>query len=162
VELAGERISSTAIRGAILAGDFARAAELLGRPFSLYGTVVHGDGRGRSLGYPTANIDPHNETMPPDGVYAAWGIAGDEVAPAVVSVGRRETFRDLTDGTRTVEIHLLERAGDLYGRNMEAQIVGLLREQRAFARPEELVAQMARDVEEARTVLAGAGPPPTA
>ena len=68
----GRRVSSTAIRRAIREGDFAAARTLLGRPYSLYGTTVRGSGRGRRLGYPTANLDVHNEAMPPAGVYAAW------------------------------------------------------------------------------------------
>jgi riboflavin kinase/FMN adenylyltransferase len=159
VAVGGERVSSTAIRQAILDGALDRAAELLGRPFSLYGTVVRGDGRGRSLGYPTANLDPHNETIPPDGVYAAWATFGNDVASAVVSVGRRETFAARTHGGRVVEVHLMERAQDLYGCDMEVELVRFLRPQRAFARADELVTQVAADLREARTVLAGSARP---
>jgi riboflavin kinase/FMN adenylyltransferase len=159
VAVSGERVSSTAIRQAILAGDLARAAALLGRPFSLYGTVVHGDGRGRSLGYPTANVDPHNETIPPDGVYAAWAYIAEEPLRAVVSVGRRETFSEQTDGSRVVEVHLIDCRQELYGRNIEARFVRRLRAQQTFADVADLVAQMDADVSLAGDVLAQGDPP---
>ena len=159
VAIGGERGSSTAIRQAILDGQLERAAELLGRPFSLYGTVVRGDGRGRSLGYPTANLDPHNETIPPDGVYAGWALLDGRPTAAVISVGRRETFRAQTDGRRVVEVHLLEHTQDLYGRDMEVQILRFLRGQKAFASGEELATQVGADLDAAREALAEAGRP---
>ena len=153
VLVAGTRISSTAIRQAILDGRFEEAAELLGRPFSLYGTVVAGDGRGQRLGYPTANLDLHNETIPPDGVYAAWVLANSEPAPGVVSVGCRATFHSEGDAERIVEVHLLEGGADLYGRDIDVQFVERLRGQAVFGGERELVAQIKRDVAQARKAL---------
>ncbi|MHC4591440.1 MAG: riboflavin biosynthesis protein RibF [Planctomycetota bacterium] len=153
VEVDGERVSSTAIREAVLKGELERAGRLLGRPFSLYGTVVHSDGRGRELGYPTANLDLHNETIPPDGVYAAWAFTDSEPLPSVVSVGFRATFRFEPDGTRAVEVHLLDYEADLYGCDIEIEFVLPLRAQIAFGNAGSLAAQIGRDVEEARRVL---------
>ncbi|MHC4789063.1 MAG: riboflavin biosynthesis protein RibF, partial [Planctomycetota bacterium] len=123
VAVDGERVSSTAIRQAILRGDLERAGRLLGRPFSLYGTVVRSEGRGRQLGYPTANLDLHNETVPPDGVYACWALADEERMPAVVSVGRRATFHREPGAPRVVEVHVIGGSADLYGRDIEVQFV---------------------------------------
>jgi riboflavin kinase/FMN adenylyltransferase len=149
VEVDGVRVSSTAIREAIAAGDIDRAARLLNRPVSLYGTVVHGDARGRQLGFPTANLNPHNETVPPDGVYAGRLTGEAGTGSAVVSIGRRPTFCD-SDGQRVVEVHIIGASTDLYGRDIEVQFLRKLREQRAFASADELVAQIRRDVEAAR------------
>ncbi|KPK62025.1 MAG: hypothetical protein AMK73_06940, partial [Planctomycetes bacterium SM23_32] len=153
VEVDGRPISSTAIREAVRAGEFGRAARLLGRPFSLYGTVVAGDARGKGLGYPTANLDLHNEALPPEGVYAGWAFLDAERVPAVLSVGRRETFRREPTAQTVVEVHLIGRREDLYGRDLEARFVKRLRDQQAFGSAEELQAQMARDVEAARQTL---------
>ena len=153
VEVDGRRVSSTAIREAILAGESERAESLLGRPFSLYGTVVRGEGRGHRLGYPTANLDLHNETIPPDGVYAGWVFTDGEPLAGVVSVGRRATFHCESDAERVVEVHLLDRGEDLYGRDIEVQFVERLRGQQTFESAEALKAQIARDVATAREML---------
>jgi riboflavin kinase/FMN adenylyltransferase len=159
VRIDGARVSSTAIRSAIRRGSFALAQRLLGRPYSLYGTVVRGAGRGWELGYPTANLDVHNEAMPPEGVYAAWAFTNGEAIPSAVSIGRRETFSAERANRLLVEVHLLGRSDDLYGRDLEVRFVRRIREQRRFATPEELSAQIARDVEACREALAGeAGP----
>ncbi|MHC5033938.1 MAG: riboflavin biosynthesis protein RibF [Planctomycetota bacterium] len=153
VEIDGERVSSTAIREAVLNGELERAGRLLGRPFSVYGTVVHSTGRGRELGYPTANLDLHNETVPPDGVYAAWAFTDREPLPSVVSVGSRATLHREPDEARAVEVHLLDYKADLYGRDIEVEFVLPLRAQMAFDTAASLAAQIGRDVEEAREVL---------
>jgi riboflavin kinase/FMN adenylyltransferase len=138
-----------------LEGAFERAAQLLGRPFSLYGTVVPGDGRGRRLGYPTANLDLHNETIPPDGVYACWALMDECRLPAVTSIGCRGTFHHEPAPERVVETHLIGHEGDLYGRHLEVQFVGLLRAQVAFAGADELEAQIERDVRSALDMTRG-------
>jgi riboflavin kinase/FMN adenylyltransferase len=156
VQLDGRPVSSTAIREAVREGDFGRASRLLGRPFSLYGTVVPGDGRGKALGYPTANLDLHNETIPPAGVYACFAFTNAEPIPAVASVGGRRTFHHEPAPETVVEVHLIGRRMDLYGRDLEVQFVTRLRAQRAFDSPQQLQAQMARDVADAGRALRGA------
>jgi riboflavin kinase/FMN adenylyltransferase len=153
----GERVSSSRIREALARGDARRAAALLGRPHCIEGRVVPGDGRGRTIGVPTANLQPVNETLPALGVYAAWCWRGGArtAAAAVVNVGRRPTFGG---GAVSVEAHLLDFAGDLYGDVMALSFVARLREEKAFAGPDALVAQIREDVRAARDVLAG--PPP--
>ncbi len=153
----GAPISSTRIREAIARGDVEAAAELLGRPFFVDGTVVRGAGRGRTLGIPTANLEPVNETLPGGGVYACRcrerGAGAGGPWNAVVNVGRRPTFGG---GETTVEAHLLDFDGDLYGRTLRLSFVAALREERRFAGPDALVAQIREDIAQARAVLAQA------
>lgn len=153
VKVDGKVVSSTAIRKAILEGRFADARRLLGRPVSLYGTVVPGHGMGDEIGCATANLDLHNETIPPDGVYATWAFTDHEPLASVTSVGRRSTFRPDGDGPRTVEVHLIGRREDLYGRDVEIRFVALLRPQRTFKGAKELAQQMRRDVQDALRAL---------
>ncbi len=152
----GQPISSTAIREAVQNGELERAGRLLGRPFSLYGTVVHGDGRGARLGYPTANLDLHNETVPPSGVYATWVLTDGVPLPSVTSVGPRPSFHPEQDAEVVVETHIMGFAGQLYGQDLEVQFVQLLREQRVYGHAEALKRQMARDVRRAQVVLEAA------
>jgi riboflavin kinase/FMN adenylyltransferase len=157
VVVAGETVSSSRIRETLARGDARGAATLLGRPHCVEGRVVHGDGRGRTIGVPTANVQPENETLPGLGVYAAWCWPGAAPAgvPAVVNVGRRPTFGG---GAVSVEAHLLEFHDDLYGRKLGVSFVSRLRGEQAFSGPEALVAQIRDDVRAARDALAG--PPP--
>jgi riboflavin kinase/FMN adenylyltransferase len=142
-------ISSSRIRAALAAGDVATAARLLGRPPALTGTVVRGDGRGRELGYPTANLSfAYHPALPAIGIYAGWAIG----QRALVSIGRRPTFHD--DGEVVVEAHLLDWDGDLYDSELRVEVAERLREERRFGSVEELVAQMREDEAAARTVLA--------
>ena len=149
----GERVSSTRIREALEVGGVARAAELLGRRYFVDGRVVEGDQRGRTLGFPTANLDVENETIPAAGVYACWCRVLDAAAephPAAVNIGRRPTF----DGVRTtVEAHLLGFEGDLYGRRLRLEFVDRLRAEQRFDGPEALRQQIHADVAAARAVL---------
>jgi len=145
--VAGPRgpVSSTAVRQAILSGDLGEASALLGRPPSLLGTVVRGDGRGRALGFPTANLDPGPELRPPGGVYAGrLRLPDGRDLPCLVNVGGRPTFRS-AGGGETVEAWIPGFEGDLYGREVEVSFLARLREERRFAGPEELRAQIARD-----------------
>jgi riboflavin kinase/FMN adenylyltransferase len=153
----GERVSSSRIREALVRGDVAGAAALLGRPHCIEGPVVAGDGRGRTIGVPTANLRPAAETLPALGVYAAWAWPGGAgvASAAVVNIGRRPTFGG---GAVSVEAHLLEFAGDLYGRTLGLSFVSRLREERTFRGPDALVAQIGEDIRGAREALAG--PPP--
>ena len=144
----GEVISSTTIRRAISNGDLESAEAMLGRPFSLLGTVVRGDGRGRTLGFPTANLDLHHEVVPPDGIYATLARLGRHTLPSLTYVGRRPTFAS-HDTDTAIEVHLIAFDGDIYGRDMEVQFVKRLREDRRFPSPDALAAQMRADREAA-------------
>ena len=149
VEVAGETVSSTHIRGLVAAGDVARAQEFLGAPFMLEGEVVHGDKRGRTLGMPTANLvpDPHLQ-VPGHGVYAAWAHGH----PAAVNVGVRPTFD--TGRGLLVEAYLLDFEGDLYGQTLRIAFAERLRGEKRFGSVDALVEQMKRDVEDAREIAA--------
>ena len=149
VELEGEVISSTHIRGLVAAGDVSRAAEFLGEPFLFEGKVVTGDRRGRELGMPTANLVPDDALIcPGHGVYAAWANGHG----AAVNVGVRPTF-DSGRGL-LVEAHLIDFEGDLYGQTLRIAFLERLRGERRFETAEALVEQMRRDVEEARRTAA--------
>lgn len=152
----GHRVSSTAIRAAIADGDLGRAELLLGRPVALFGTVVRGDGRGRQLGFATANLDLHHEIRPPAGVWAVRVRVGSIWVPAVLNIGIRPTFGP--DGDLTVEAHLLDFSGDLYGQTLEVRLVARLREEMRFPSREALVEQIGHDVEAARRLLVRPAP----
>ena len=159
VMMDGAPVSSTRIRALLTAGRVAEVARLLGRRFGFAGTVVSGDGRGRGLGYPTANLRLHEERLlPADGIYAGLAsIATErEWRPAAMSIGMRPTF----DGrTRTIEVHLLDWSGDLAGRELEVEFVEWLRPELRFESARELVAAIDRDVAETRRLLAGSPRP---
>ncbi|MBI5501185.1 MAG: riboflavin biosynthesis protein RibF [Deltaproteobacteria bacterium] len=152
------RVSSTRVRHALAAGDVSLAAKLLGRPHLVEGVVERGLARGRTLGFPTANLGQVEVLVPGEGIYAAWASSGDVVRPAAVHVGRRLTF----EGASTLEAHLLDfdAAMDLYGRPMTLAFVQRLRDDVRFAGPAELAAQIGRDVEAVRAMLGGAPPDP--
>ena len=118
VELGGEAVSSTRIREAIRAGDLAAATAMLGRPYSVAGPVVRGDGLGRRMGVPTANLDVTALVLPPDGVYAADVWLDGGLRPAVLNIGCRPTLRK-AEASRQFEVHLIGFDGDLYGRELE-------------------------------------------
>jgi riboflavin kinase / FMN adenylyltransferase len=149
----GGPISSTRIREALSRGDVEAARDFLGRRFFVDGAVVKGEGRGRQIGIPTANLAVANETVPGGGVYACWcRVIGDGGPPraAAVNIGRRPTFGG---GVVTVEAHVLDYEGDLYGRSLRLEFEERLREEQKFPDAETLVAQIRRDVAEARRVL---------
>jgi riboflavin kinase/FMN adenylyltransferase len=138
-------VSSTAVRAAIRAGELERAAEMLGRPVSVLGTVVRGDGRGRNLGTPTANLDLHQEIRPPRGVWIGRALLPEgEALPCLVNVGGRPTFHPEA-GEDTVEAWIPGFEGDLYGREVEVEILARLREERRFPDPDALREQIRRD-----------------
>ena len=154
VEVDGEIVSSTRVRSLVAAGEVEAATRCLGAPFLLEGTVVEGDGRGRKLGFPTANIVPSDDLVcPGHGVYAAFA----DGRPAAVNVGVRPTFE--TGRGLLVEAHLIDFDGDLYGRTLRIAFISRLRGERRFAGVEELIAQMHRDVEAARELCASFTPP---
>jgi len=152
VMLGGEMISSTAIRQHVLKGRLDRASAMLGRPFSILGTVEPGDHRGRELGFPTANLDPHNEVLPPDGVYAVRATVGAEHFGGVANIGVRPTFGG-AEPRRVLEVHVLDLARDLYGQDVEVLFLAKLRDEQKFESVEALKAQIAADIKKARSAL---------
>lgn len=147
VEVEGETVSSSQIRGLVAAGEVNDAMAFLGGPFLFEGEVMHGDKRGRELGMPTANLVPDDRFVcPGHGVYAAW--AGEY--PAAVNVGVRPTFA--TGRGLLVEAHLIGFDGDIYGETLRIAFLERLRGERAFESVEALVVQMNRDVEQAREI----------
>ena len=151
-EVDGETVSSTRIRQAIGSGDLELGKRLLGRHPSTLGVVEHGFGRGRDLGFPTANLRPQTPALPPHGVYAVEVIVDGGVLPGIANLGVRPTFGDEAKAAM-LEVHLLDFAGDLYGRELEVAFVALIRAERKFANAAELSAQIARDIAAARTRL---------
>ena len=156
VLLEGERVSSTRIRAALVAGDFALAARLLGRPYAIGGHVVRGQQLGRTLGYPTANLRYGGKTPALRGIYATWvhGVAAHPW-PSVSSFGTRPTV----DGVEPLlEAHLFDFDGDLYGRRIEVEFVAHLRDEEKFPDLATMVAQIRRDDERARAILMDQAP----
>jgi riboflavin kinase/FMN adenylyltransferase len=153
VGISGQVISSSRVREGLLAGDVARVVTWLGRPYSLEGEVISGDRRGRTIGYPTANLLTWDEQLlPANGVYACWAYYGDMDAryKAMVNIGVQPTF----DGTpHKVEAHLLDFEGELYGQTLRLEFVERLRPEKKFSGIEELVAQIEQDVTAGRAVL---------
>lgn len=150
------RISSTTVRDALRSGDLARTSALLGRVHELEGVVVHGHERGRTIGFPTANLSGVRVMLPPDGVYAVLARVMDEGRPGatcvrgMMNIGTRPTF----DAGRSIEVHLFDFEGDLYGCTLRVGLVSRLRDEQRFAGVEALVAQLGRDASHARTALA--------
>ena len=164
LEMDGQVVSSTRIRGLLAKGDVAGAGRLLGHCFSFSGPVIVGDRRGRILGYPTANLAPDPaRALPSNGIYAchcfvdpapgsAAGAPGQALYQAVVSLGTRPTFGD---GARLAEAYLLDFSGDLYGRTLTLHFVQRLRDELRFTSISGLIEQIGRDVMHTREVLAG-------
>jgi riboflavin kinase/FMN adenylyltransferase len=144
-------LSSTFVRSSIDAGDVRQAAEALGRPHRIDGIVVRGEGRGRQLGYPTANVrtDRH-VAIPADGIYAGWAVLRRKRLPAAISVGTNPTFEGKQ---RTVEAYILDFDEDIYGVELGVEFIERLRGMVKFDSVDDLVEQMGRDVEQARGLL---------
>ncbi|MGA8364827.1 MAG: bifunctional riboflavin kinase/FAD synthetase [Solirubrobacteraceae bacterium] len=150
LEVDGEIVSSSHIRGLVLAGEVDQGARFLGAPFQLRGEVVHGDERGRELGFPTANLVPEEALVcPGHGVYAC--LANGSV-PAAVSIGVRPTFE--TGRGELIEAYLIDFDGDLYGSTLRLDFLARLRGERRFDTPEALIEQMRRDVARTRDIVA--------
>jgi len=155
----GEPVTSTRIRELLAEGRVAEAARLLGRSYGFTALVVGGDRKGRTLGFPTANLRLHDEQqVPAHGIYAVWArIAGEATwRMGAMSVGVRPTFGG---GLRTLEVFLLDFEGDLYGRDLTVEFAAWLRPEQAFPGPEELVRAMRADVDAARAHLTALGAP---
>ena len=152
MECEGEVVSSTAIRFALSQGDMVKVSQLLGRRFTLSGQVMKGDQRGKTLGFPTANLVPDPEqALPPDGVYTTRAFVNETAYPAVTNIGVRPTF---DDGKRVVEVHILDfEERELYGHEIRIELVHRLRGEVRFSGADELKAQMQRDVEQTRALL---------
>lgn len=148
----GTIVSSTAIRKAVQSGDFETAKRMLGRDYTILGTVEEGKHLGRSLGFPTANLSAHSEQFPPDGVYAAEGLLSGKTVRGVVNLGVRPTI-DNDSSQRVLEFHLFDFDRDLYGEDVELRFRRYLRPERKFANLAALREQIARDVSEARRAL---------
>jgi riboflavin kinase/FMN adenylyltransferase len=158
VTIGGRDVSSSRIRELLAAGDVEEAKRMLGRSFAVRGAVIRGDQRGRTLGFPTANLEPENEVIPAHGVYAGRVLLLDDGTPpagtslpAVTNVGKRPTFKQ--DDPALAEAHVLDWSGDLYGRRVELSFEVRLRGEQRFPGPDALRAQIARDVQAARRTL---------
>jgi riboflavin kinase / FMN adenylyltransferase len=150
VEAAGNPVSSTRIRQCLDAGDVGQATELLGYPYQLEGLVIHGDGRGQTIGVPTANLAiPAEKLVPANGVYAVMATVDGKAYRAVMNIGDRPTF----ERPYALEIHLLDFAGDLYNRKLIVNLHARLRDTRAFSSPEILAEQIRDDIARTRVML---------
>jgi riboflavin kinase/FMN adenylyltransferase len=148
----GEVVSSTLIRQALVQGDMKKVERLMGRHFYLKGKVTTSDKRGRVLGFPTANLDlKPQQALPGNGIYVTITRVDGKRFPSATNIGIRPTFGE---GERTVETHLLNYEGDLYGKEIRVEFVQKLRDEHYFPSPEELRAQIKEDIREAETVLA--------
>jgi len=153
VELEGKVVSSSLIRKALTAGDLEKVNRLLGRPYQISGTVIHGDGRGRRIGIPTANLHVWEERLiPKSGVYTCTAIVNGRTWKAVINIGYRPTFESQSE-TPQVEAHLLDFTDDLYHQRIRLSFFHRLRDEQRFSGIEQLVEQINRDIEHARELL---------
>ena len=153
VTVDGEVVSSTTIRQAVEAGDLTKAAEMLGREYTILGTVVRGDNVGKKIGFPTANLSAHNEQFPPNGVYFAEAKLDGVVYSGVVNLGYRPTV-STGKPERILEIHLLDFERDIYGKDLEVRFIRYLRPEKKFENVDSLACQIEADVKQARELSA--------
>lgn len=151
VEVDGEPVSSTRIRRAVQAGEFATAKKMLGRDYTILGTVRHGAQLGGRIGFPTANLAAHNEQFPPDGVYAVRLLRAGKWLDGVANVGVRPTVNNTAE--KLLEVHIFDFADDCYGEDVEVQFVQFLRAEKKFPGIDDLKAQILADAQDARRVL---------
>ncbi len=151
VKVDGIEVSSSKIRELILSGDLRAAARLLGRAHFLRGEVVHGRERGRTIGFPTANLASHTECVPPDGVYATRVILPEGVYPSITNIGMRPTFQETA---RSIEAHIFDFNRDIYDRTIKLEIIERVRPEKKFESGEALGRQIKLDLERARQILA--------
>lgn len=151
IALGGAVVSSTRIRQALREGDLDTAQALLGRPYSVTGTIVRGEQRGRALGFPTINVaPPPDKLLPHDGIYATWVVLGDSRYRAASSLGVRPTFGG---GPRKLEAYILDFSEEVYGRQATVAFVERLRDEIRFDSAEDLAKQIAKDVQQTRLAL---------
>ncbi|SRR5579875_261665 len=155
VKVEGVEVSSSKIRELILSGDLPHAARLLGRPHFLTGKVIHGRERGRTLGFPTANLDSYTECIPPDGVYATRVVLPDGAYPSITNIGMRPTFHE---SARSIETHIFDFNRDIYDHTIRLEIIERVRPERKFESGEALGRQITQDLKRAREILAAAAP----
>jgi len=153
VKVNGTVVSSTAIRQAVEAGEFAKAADMLGREYTILGTVSGGEKLGKKIGFPTANLSAHSEQFPPDGVYFAEAWFDGVLLHGVVNLGFRPTVSS-GQPERILEIHLLDFDQDIYGKDLEIRFVRYLRPEKKFESVDALVRQIKVDVRQAREFCA--------
>jgi len=151
VKVGGVEVSSTKVREVIAAGDLSQAARLLGRYHFLRGTVVHGRERGRTIGFPTANLDSETECIPPDGVYATRVVLPEGAYPSITNIGMRPTFQE---SVRSIEAHIFDFNRDLYDRTIKLEIIERVRPERKFESAAALGQQIALDLKRAKEILA--------
>ncbi|MFC5049337.1 bifunctional riboflavin kinase/FAD synthetase [Rubritalea spongiae] len=151
VMVQGERVSSTRIRQAVRDGNLAGAKEMLGRDYTVQGTVERGRQLARQLGYPTANVVAHNEQLPPDGVWELEVVIDGACFKAIGNLGRRPTV-ETEDARRLLEVHVFDFQGDLYDRVIEAKFLKFIRREQKFESVEELKAQIEADVASVRSL----------
>jgi riboflavin kinase / FMN adenylyltransferase len=149
VTVHGEVVSSTTIRRAVETGDLQKAATMLGRDYTILGTVVHGNDVGKKIGFPTANLSAHSEQFPPNGVYFAEATLDGGVYPGVVNLGYRPTMSS-NRSERVLEVYLLDFDRDIYRKDVELRFVRYLRPEKKFDNVDALVRQIERDVQQAR------------
>jgi riboflavin kinase/FMN adenylyltransferase len=138
------------VRAALVSGDVSRAAELLNRDYCITGTVITGAKRGRTIGFPTANLGDVPTVLPGNGVYAVRANVGEQTWPAAANIGPNPTFGE---NAQKIEVHLIGFSGDVYGQEMSVEFVTRLRETRPFSGVGELVEQLNKDIEQAKHVL---------
>lgn len=149
---AGEKISSRALRALITGGQLKEAEKLLGRPVAVLGTVIKGQKRGRLVGYPTANINPHHEVLPKEGVYAVRVLYRERKYNGLCNIGRRPTFGRAID-SKTIEAHLFNFRKNIYGQDLEIQFAERIRDERKFPSLISLAAQIHKDTLKAASLL---------
>jgi riboflavin kinase/FMN adenylyltransferase len=150
LELDGAPVSSSRVRNALLVGDMVEAARLMGRSYRLRGMVGTGQRRGHTLGFPTANLEKVETLVPADGVYAVRVKWDEAIWPGAANVGANPTFGE---NARKIEVHLIDFAGDLYGKPLAVEFLRRLRVTRPFAGPDDLKVQLHKDIEQARIVV---------
>ncbi|MDP3730141.1 MAG: bifunctional riboflavin kinase/FAD synthetase [Candidatus Omnitrophota bacterium] len=156
VKRGGRIVSSSEIRRLIVSGKTKEASGLLGRPFSILGTVVPGARLARALGYPTANINPHHEAMPPSGVYAVMVKFNKKLFKGVMNIGVRPTFYDHgRDVEPSIEVHIFGFRGNIYGKDLEIVFVNRMRAEKKFNTIDSLIEQVKDDVSQAENFLIG-------
>src|SRR2546423_1375244 len=151
VKADGEVVSSTSIRNAIERGDFANATAMLGREYTILGTVTRGDSLGKKIGFPTANLSAHSEQFPPNGVYAPEAKIDNQLCSGVINLGVRPTIA-AGKSERILEIHLFDFNQDVYGKDVEVRFLKFLRPEKKFENLDALVQQIRRDAEQARQI----------
>ena len=140
-----EPISSTRLRALVTAGDLKAAAKLLGRPFSVLGEVIKGQGRGKQLGYPTANVAYANDIMPPNGVYVVRVVFNNKIYKGAANLGTRPTFKNKALFP-ILEVYILDFKGDLYGKIIDVEFVRKIRDEQRFSNIDDLIFQIKKDI----------------